>query len=252
MFDRTCDAVAAGKLQQHSTVVVLDLVAEGRTSVVASLQKLQALWKSQFADHNAASLCALLQCTYAGAMQSLERAHTTEVVWTGPRVEGSFLRGTRQIVQDIVRSARHELLVVGYWIAGTDESESVINSIIEQISDAVDRGVTVSVVLDRGNKPYGKNNRDTLIELWPSGSALPTILTWHVPTANAHSKLHAKVLVADRKDALVTSANLTRSALDINMEMGVRVSGAPSEQIAAHFDLLVQSGIIRSFEECQS
>lgn len=38
--------------------------------------------------------------------------------------------------------------------------------------------------------------------------------------------LHAKVFIADRKRAIVTSANLTRSGLDHNREYGVVVSGA--------------------------
>jgi len=36
-------------------------------------------------------------------------------------------------------------------------------------------------------------------------------------------KLHAKVIVADRRDALVTSANLTQAGLLANLEMGVVV-----------------------------
>jgi phosphatidylserine/phosphatidylglycerophosphate/cardiolipin synthase-like enzyme len=94
------------------------------------------------------------------------------------------------------------------------------------------------MVLDSGEKSYGKNNRDVLGDLWPSGKALPELLTWEVPESEKHLKLHAKVLVADRGDALVTSANLTMHALDRNMEMGVRVSGPAGQRIAHHFDLL--------------
>ena len=77
--------------------------------------------------------------------------------------------------------------------------------------------------------------------------APPELLTWEVPEAEKHLKLHAKVLVADRRDALVTSANLTMHALDRNMEMGVRVTGAAGRRIADHFELLRQRGVVGEY-----
>jgi phosphatidylserine/phosphatidylglycerophosphate/cardiolipin synthase-like enzyme len=59
------------------------------------------------------------------------------------------------------------------------------------------------------------------------------------------------VLVADRNDALVTSANLTSYAMDRNMEMGVRVVGRPAATIAKHFDLLTACGILDSYSPRQ-
>jgi phosphatidylserine/phosphatidylglycerophosphate/cardiolipin synthase-like enzyme len=61
-------------------------------------------------------------------------------------------------------------------------------------------------------------------------------------------KLHAKVLVADRGDALVTSANLTSYAMDRNMEMGARIIGQPAADIARHFDLLEAYGVLEPYE----
>jgi len=74
------------------------------------------------------------------------------------------------------------------------------------------------------------------------------ILTWRLPSDDRHLKLHAKVLVADGADALVTSANLTFYAMDRNMEMGVRVSGAPAKAISDHFQRLIKTGVIEDFE----
>ena len=57
-------------------------------------------------------------------------------------------------------------------------------------------------------------------------------------------KLHAKVIVADRRDALVTSANLTHAGLLENLEMGFRVQGAMAGAVVRHFDLLIEEGIL--------
>ena len=69
-------------------------------------------------------------------------------------------------------------------------------------------------------KPWKKSKKKPMTEVWPMGVPLPRVLTWRLPSNDRHLKLHAKVLVADGHDALVTSANLTSYALDRNMEMG--------------------------------
>ena len=45
----------------------------------------------------------------------------------------------------------------------------------------------------------------------------------------------------------MTSANLTMHAMDLNMEMGVRVLGAPAASIADHFDLLIAKGTLQPY-----
>ncbi len=40
-----------------------------------------------------------------------------------------------------------------------------------------------------------------------------------------HSRLHAKIYLFGEQDAVVTSANLTRSAMESNLEVGVRITG---------------------------
>jgi len=42
---------------------------------------------------------------------------------------------------------------------------------------------------------------------------------------SAHPRLHAKVYLFGEHDAVVTSANMTRNALESNLEVGVRISG---------------------------
>jgi hypothetical protein len=51
-------------------------------------------------------------------------------------------------------------------------------------------------------------------------------------------RLHAKVYLFDDQSAVVTSANLTRNALDKNLEVGVHLSGVAVTQLISWFDLL--------------
>jgi cardiolipin synthase len=249
-IDEVVAAIHSCALTSKSGAVSIAKLAAGRTAVQEITQQLIEKWRLYFSTLDNAAF-GLLVASLKEAVASTEREATqTEVVWTGPKIEGSYLRATRQVVQDIIAGAKSELLVVGYWLAGKEDNEGIINDIIDLMAAAVTRGVKVVMVLDEGEKGYGKNNRDTLVSLWPKEVALPILVTWKIPSDDKHLKLHAKVLVADRHDALVTSANLTMYALDRNMEMGVRAKGQPSERIAQHFELLIQKEVLVPYYDC--
>lgn len=243
-FTEVIQAVDSDMLTSQSGSSSIAKVAAGRSAVQGALTNLIATWSGEFSALSNPVFALQLAAMKDAVAQTESEATQTEVVWTGPKVEGSYLRATRQVVQDIISAAESELLVVGYWLAGKEDYEGIVNDIVELMATAVERGVKVTIVLDEGEKGYGKNNRDTLVALWPEDVQQPTLLTWKIPPDDKHLKLHAKVLVADRHDALVTSANLTMYALDRNMEMGVRVQGQPCEQIVQHFELLRHKEIL--------
>jgi phospholipase D-like protein len=58
----------------------------------------------------------------------------------------------------------------------------------------------------------------------------------HCRSLSDGPRLHAKVYVLGEEFAVVTSANLTRSALDSNIEVGVCLSGGAVRQLADWFD----------------
>jgi phosphatidylserine/phosphatidylglycerophosphate/cardiolipin synthase-like enzyme len=155
-------------------------------------------------------------------------------------------------VREILQGAQTELLVVGYWIAARDDADGIIEEVIASLANAVIRGVLVRVIVDERVRSDGRDNRRILVAAWPSNVALPKILTWRLPPGDQHLKLHAKVLVADRRDALVTSANLTSHAMDRNMEMGVRLVGHPAADIAKHFDFLEADGVLEPYDDMRS
>ena len=194
----------------------------------------------------------ILRSSASAAQQLRQELPRAEVVWSGPKVEHSYLRATREVVRELLREATSELLVVGYWIAAHDEGEGIIEEFIVSLAAAVARGVTTRVVFDERVRPDGRDNRQVLVSAWPDGVRLPELLTWRLPHGDQHLKLHAKVLVADKRDALVTSANLTFYAMDRNMEMGARLIGSPATEIARHFELLTIRGVLEPFAEARN
>jgi phosphatidylserine/phosphatidylglycerophosphate/cardiolipin synthase-like enzyme len=247
-LEGVCVALERGQLGRESTAAIRAAVAEGNGSVENHLRALQRAWSAAGPNLSGPALALALRTCAASVAGFRRHAPAAQIVWTGPKVEGSFLRATREVVRELLGGAQAELLVVGYWIAARDDGEGIIEELIASLADAVTRGLTVRVVVDQRTRPDGQDNRRVLLSTWPVGVALPKILTWRLPSGDRHLKLHAKVLVADRSDALVTSANLTSYAMDRNMEMGVRILGQPAVDIARHFDLLEAYGVLEAYD----
>lgn len=248
-LESVCGALECGRLSRSSTAATRAAIAEGNTSVERHLRSLLEAWSAADPDLTGSALALVLRTSVASVAAFRRHAPTAQVVWTGPKVEGSFLRATREIVREQLRGARAELLVVGYWIAARDDGEGIIEEVIGSLADAVAKGLDVRVVVDERIRPDGRDNMSILASAWPADVALPKIFTWRLPSEDRHLKLHAKVLVADRRDALVTSANLTSYAMDRNMEMGVRIVGQPAVDIARHFDLLQAHGVLEVYDD---
>ena len=248
-LEGVCSALDSGRLLRESTAAARAAVAGGNVELERQLRMLQDAWNRAGPDLSGVALAFVLRTSVASVAAFRKRMPAPQVVWTGPKVEGSFLRATREIVRELLRTAQSELLVVGYWIAARDEGDGIIEEVIAGLAEAVTRNVVVTVVVDERIRADGRDNRRVLVSAWPSGVALPKILTWRLPPNDQHLKLHAKVLVADRQDALVTSANLTSYAMDRNMEMGVRIAGYPATNIARHFDLLESHGVLERYDE---
>jgi phosphatidylserine/phosphatidylglycerophosphate/cardiolipin synthase-like enzyme len=247
-LESVCNALESGRLSRDSTAATRAAIAEGNASVENHLRSLQEAWSDAGPELLGPALALVLRTSAASVAAFRTQAPSTEVVWTGPRVEGSYLRATREVIRELLRGAHAELLVVGYWIAARDDRAGIIEEVIASLAEAVSRGIVVRIVIDERVRSDGRDNRRILISAWPVRVALPKILTWHLPPSDQHVKLHAKLLVADRRDALVTSANLTSYAMDRNIEMGVRVLGHPAAAIARHFDLLEAYGILNPYD----
>ena len=63
-----------------------------------------------------------------------------------------------------------------------------------------------------------------------------------------YASMHAKCLLADGSDLLVTSANFTFHGLHGNIEIGIRLSGAPVAEARKIFSHLVTNQIVCEIE----
>jgi phosphatidylserine/phosphatidylglycerophosphate/cardiolipin synthase-like enzyme len=133
-----------------------------------------------------------------------------------------------------------EILLVGYSLTAQDGSEMI--EIIELLGAASRNQAQITVVLHKDSEAQ---NRANLLAVWDVFAVKPTIYTWEPQAAAPYSKMHAKVLVVDRFDVLVTSANLTYHGLHENIELGLRVRGPQAAAIAQRFDNLIADQVLK-------
>ena len=250
LADSIVVALESGELTTDSGPMGISNVMKGSPGS-HNLREFLKAWRSSAAHLKSQDVAATMKSALACYRLAQERAHTVDAVWTGPEVSGSEMRRTEAVVSEILASAEAELLVVGYWlVTSTAQVRAFINLLIGKARS----GVGVRFVFDPSEKSRGADNFSALNEQWPSDleGAKREVYSWSGGHTKALSKsgeeysrkLHAKVIVADRHDALVTSANLTKAGLVENLEMGLRIQGLMASAVVNHFDLLIAEGIL--------
>jgi phosphatidylserine/phosphatidylglycerophosphate/cardiolipin synthase-like enzyme len=161
-----------------------------------------------------------------------------ETVWSGPGSHHVPVRATAAVLADVVREARHELLLMTYSARPNQELNDALGA-------AVRRGVAVSIVVET---LQGAARALSGAEPYQAFTGVPGIQLWHWPTSERTepgAKMHAKLAVADRRVLLVTSANLTQSGVGKNIEAGLLVRGGTAPiRAAEHVDALRSHGFL--------
>ena len=213
-LDDLCTALESGELHTRSTVPIRG-VAHGRPDMEARIRELQELWRQHYTNLSAPALAVALRTCGAAVQIEQQRTPRTSLVRTGPKVEGSFFRATREVMREIRSGADRVLLVVGYWLAARDDGEGIIEELVSLLAEAVQREVAMTVVLDERRRPDGRDNCAVLIDVWPPSMPVPLLLTWRLPSDDAHLKL--------------------------------RIQGRPAAEVARNFRLLYERGILESY-----
>ena len=157
---------------------------------------------------------------------------SVETVWSGPASHHVPVRATAAVLADVVREARHELLLMTY-------SAKPHQPLRDALGTAVSRGVAVSVVVETLQGAGSALSGD---EPYQAFTGVPGLELWHWPAAKRTeqgAKMHAKLAVADRRVLVVTSANLTQAGVAKNIEAGLLIRGGTAPVRAAeHVDAL--------------
>lgn len=165
-----------------------------------------------------------------GRLDALEEQATLTPVWTGPESAAAHGRLTIAVVADLFAEATTEILLVSYATVPSDR-------IRQALAAAAEKGVAITLLLERPqDNPNFKGQRD------PFPGLMARRLVWPVAARPSGASMHAKLLIIDRRVALVGSANLTSRALESNLECGLLIRGGPvprqlAEQLLEAADL---------------
>jgi phosphatidylserine/phosphatidylglycerophosphate/cardiolipin synthase-like enzyme len=155
-----------------------------------------------------------------------------ELVATLPPETPGIARPTEQVVRQMIETAKTEIILLGYELTDRD--------LIAQLATAARRGASVILICDRGRGAAAR-----ILEAWPSSTPPPRIFHDRERLDGAtYASMHAKSLLVDASDLLVTSANFTFHGLHGNVEIGVRLSGAPAAEARKIFSYLVESRVL--------
>ena len=198
-------------------------------------------WETHAPLMDAAAVTLALR-TAAASEERHRHAQTVEAVWTGPGPEGS-LRRTEQAILQLLDSAVARITLVSYAVYS-------IPNICDALLRAAARGVQITIIIETPDRLEGENTYSTLKALGSQVAAAASVYYWPAEKRKKSGSgktgiLHVKCAVADGHWLFLSSANLTSYAFDLNMELGLLVTGGTlPAQIENNFDRLIALEIL--------
>lgn len=172
----------------------------------------------------------LLAAAVLDGIAAVPRVARPDLVWTSPRVPGAEGRTTLAAL-DLINSAETTIHAATY-------SAGRFSPHLVALANATARGVDVTVVVDTKQRA----DHAEMMRL-----ALPDARMWTLtePEDGSWAIQHAKLIAADDRCALVTSANFSQAAAIRSMECGLqstdpKVAGGVRE----HLQRLYENGVL--------
>jgi len=186
---------------------------------------------------------SLLITAVAAALNHSRQKQSIELTWTGPKTQSINLRRTDQALIELINSAKNRITIVSFAVYKAI-------SILTALEKAAKRGVKINIIIESPDASEGKIAHDTIKGLGIELKSMAKIHIWpyarrEVTPNGKYGSLHAKVAVADEGILYISSANLTDYAMNLNMEMGILLTGGVlPAQVQDHFDELILEGIL--------
>jgi len=160
-----------------------------------------------------------------------------ELVATLPPDVPGIARPTGQVLFEMLHQQAREAILLGYEF--TDQK------FLGLLAETASRGAEVIIICDRE-----RGSARRIIEAWPKGVKRPRVFQDRERLDSAlYASMHAKCLLVDGNDLLVTSANFTFHGLHGNIEIGIRLSGPPVAEARKIFSHLVDAQLVEEVHD---
>lgn len=154
----------------------------------------------------------------SAAYHQVRAERHVELVWTGPSSTLVPTRQTEQALLEVVEAARTRMFVTSFVAYKADH-------VVQAFAKAMSRGVRLSLLLEPAQKHGGGASFDVIGNMKKDLSSAE-IYSWTQKSGRYSGGIvHAKIAVADEEICFVSSANLTESAMESNMEAGILIKG---------------------------
>ena len=254
-LERLASALEGGRvdLDQAGPLVARVLARELATAVA---EQLRALGLEGLEPRSAALLLRTLAAERRAQRAMAERL---ELVWTDP--EQPSARDTAVIVRSLCARAERDLLLANYAFDQPygEEGRARARALWAPLAENMDARpeLRVRMFVNVGRDWHDTTSDDAALvrefverfrrDLWP-GQRLPEL--YHDPRAlltreqtSERACMHAKCIVVDATEVLITSANFTQAAQARNIEAGLLVrDGTTARRVIEQFEGLVRAG----------
>lgn len=210
--------------------------------VRAALSQLLNDWRNHGRDVTPRELAWALKA--ANSTDEFNRLRQTlEMVWSGPHSSASDYRRTDQALLELIQNAKQSIIVVTF-------AAYKIPNIAAALVAAAKRGVKISLILESTEESEGAVTFNAIQAMGSELANAATVYAWPkekrgMDTKGNRGALHVKCAVADGEAVLISSANLTEHAMNLNMELGILVRGGDlPRSLAGHLQSLIQSRIL--------
>ena len=138
-----------------------------------------------------------------------------QILATGPEFLKDGIRGTGPVIEEIIKNSEKEIQILAYVISHH------ASKFLDLLELALKREIKITIILNKFEKHDVKIKKK--IKKMQKLYRKFTIIDFTGSTRNPD--LHAKVIVVDRKNAIIGSANFSWHGMTGNYEIGVYLEG---------------------------
>lgn len=210
----------------------LELIASGRlvpplTGFQLNAHGLAALGGAGLGDLGLDGVTSVIAAVIAERRRIV--GQEAELVWTGPETKVSGARDTAVVLRELFANARKSVLIAGFRF---DHGKTLLEPLHAVMRD---HRVACSIFADRSEAEAFIGRE------WPFGPPFPEV--YFDGRGEQFSSVHAKCVVVDEQEVLVTSANFTDRGQRRNVEVGVLLSDRGfAERLTRQWNSLISAG----------
>lgn len=159
------------------------------------------------------------------------RILVTGRLWAGAK----GARTTGPVLFEMMSGTRQELIMVAYRFT------IAVPALRDAFEKVLARGCRVKLIIDSS----GESNPNETRYFRGLTRSYSNIEIWDFlekDTEGNPAQLHAKIVVSDRRLAVIGSANFSKNGLVENHELGIQIAGKPVTKLCDAIDQLLQDG----------